>query len=271
MSEAARIVDVPASTFRMWARGRVALPQEGAQPRGAPIITSIKVSPRAKLRSIPFVGLTEAMVLAAIRKSGVPMQRIRPALEELQRGLGIQYALASKRLYSDGAELLFDYSESHPDSQVARATRQLVVVRNNQCVFSNLIDEYLQRFEYARDGYVKLIRVPGYEQAEIIVDPYRSSGAPIFARGGCRVKDVLNRYWAGETVQELTVEFGVPAAHVEDVIRVASPRAASALSRPQPRIVPGAQTATRGRLGFGNDGRTLWDTSGPGRCRYGVA
>ncbi len=226
MSEAARIVDVPASTFRMWARGRVALPQEGAQPRGAPIITSIKVPPRAKLRSIPFVGITEAMVLAAIRKSGVPMQRIRPALEELQRGLGIQYALASKRLYSDGAELLFDYSESHPDSQVARATRQLVVVRNNQCVFSDLIEEYLQRFEYARDGYVKLIRVPGYEQAEIIVDPYRSSGAPIFARGGCRVKDVLNRYWAGETVQELTVEFGVPTAHVEDAIRVASPRAA---------------------------------------------
>ena len=268
MSEAARIVDVPASTFRMWARGRVALPQEGAQPRGASIITSIKVPPRAKLRSIPFVGLTEAMVLAAIRKSGVPMQRIRPALEELQRGLGIQYALASKRLYSDGAELLFDYSESHPDSQVARATRQLVVVRNNQCVFSDLIEEYLQRFEYARDGYVNLIRVPGYEQAEIIVDPYRSSGAPIFLRGGCRVKDVLNRYWAGETVQELTVEFGVPAAHVEDAIRVASPRA---LSRPQPRIVPGAQTATRGRLGSGNDGRTLWNTSGRGRCRYGMA
>ena len=90
----------------------------------------------------------------------------------------------------------------------------------------DLIEEYLQRFEYARDGYVKLIRVPGYEQAEIIVDPYRSSGAPIFARGGCRVKDVLNRYWAGETVQELTVEFGVPTAHVEDAIRVASPRAA---------------------------------------------
>ena len=164
--------------------------------------------------------------MAAIRKSGVPMQRIRPALEVLRRGLGIQYALASKRLYSDGAELLFDYSESHPDSQIARATRELVVVRNNQHVFSGLIEEYLQSFEYAPDGYVKLIRVPGYEQAEIVVDPYRSSGAPIFARGGCRVKDVLYRYRAGETVQQLTEEFGVPAAHVEDAIHVASRRAA---------------------------------------------
>ena len=154
------------------------------------------------------------------------MQRIRPALEELQRGLGIQYALASKRLYSDGAELLFDYSESHPDPQVARATRQLVVVRNKQYVFTDVIEEYLQRFEYAQDGYVRLIRVPGYEQAEIVVDPYRSSGAPIFSKGGCRVKDVLNRYRTGETVHELTVEFGVPAAHVEDAIRVASQRAA---------------------------------------------
>ena len=226
MSEAARIVDVPASTFRRWARGRVARPQEGAQVYGAPIITSTKVPPRSKLRSIPFVGLTEAMVLAAIRKSGVPMQRIRPALEELKKGLGVEHALASKRLYSDGAELLFDYSEIHPDSQVARATRQLVVVRNNQHVFSDLIEEYLQRFEYAGDGYVKLIRVPGYEQAEVVVDPYRSAGAPIFARGGCRVKDVLYRYRAGETVQQLTVEFGVPAAHVEEAIHVASRRAA---------------------------------------------
>ena len=226
MSEAARIVDVPASTFRAWARGRVARPQKGAQTYGAPIITSIKVPPRSKLRSIPFVGLTEAMVLAAIRKSGVPMQRIRPALEELEKGLGVEHALASMRLYSDGAELLFDYSEIHPDSQVARATRQLVVVRNNQHVFSDLIEEYLQRFEYAGDGYVKLIRVPGYEQAEVVVDPYRSAGAPIFARGGCRVKDVLYRYHAGETVRQLTVEFGVPAAHVEDAIHVPSRRAA---------------------------------------------
>lgn len=225
MSEASRIVDVPASTFRTWARGR-ASPREGTQLRGVPIITRATVPPGSKLRSIPFVGLTEGMVLAAIRKSGVPMQRIRPALEELKKGLGIQYALASKRLYSDGAELLFDYSESHPNSQVARVARQLVVVRNNQHVFAGIIDEYLRRFEYAPDGYVNRIRVPGYEEAEIVVDPYRSSGAPIFARGGCRVKDVLYRYRAGETVKELAVEFGVPAAHVEDAIRVASRRAA---------------------------------------------
>ncbi len=226
MSEAARIVDVPASTFRTWACGRVAVQLRGARAGGGPIITRASVTARSKLRSIPFVGLTEAMVLAAIRKSGVPMQRIRPALAQLEKGLGLQYALASRRLYSDGAELLFDYSESHPDSQVARVTRQLVVVRNNQHVFSDVIEEYLQRFEYAPDGYVKLIQVPGYEQAEIVVDPHRSSGAPIFARGGCRVKDVLYRYRAGETVQELTMEFGVPASHVEDAIRVASRRAA---------------------------------------------
>ena len=226
MSEAARIVDVPASTFRTWASGRAASRQEDAQSRGAPIITRAAVPPRSKLRSIPFVGLTEAMVLVAVRKSGVPMQRIRPALEELKKGLGLKYALASKRLYTDGAEVLFDYSESHPDSQVARAARELVVVRNNQHVFSNVVEEYLQRFEYAPDGYVRLIRVPGYEHAEIVVDPYRSSGAPIFATGGCRVKDVLYRYRAGETVQELTEEFGVPESHVEDAIRVASRRAA---------------------------------------------
>lgn len=33
---------------------------------------------RRREPSIPFVGLSEALVLAAVRKSGVPMQRIRP-------------------------------------------------------------------------------------------------------------------------------------------------------------------------------------------------
>ena len=189
--------------------------------RGRPLVTHREVyGPRRP--SIPFVGLIEATVLAAIRNSGVPMQRIRPALRELERGLGIHHALASRKLYTDGAELLYDYAERHPDVKAARAARRLVVIRSGQRV----IEEYLRGFRYALDGYVELSRVPAYRQAEVVVDLTRSSRAPIFARGGCRVKDVLYRYRADETVQQLTEEFGAPATHLEDAIRAASRRAA---------------------------------------------
>lgn len=225
ITEAADIVKVPATTLTTWARGYVRRPPGRPEVRGEPIITSVG-EPRRNHPLIPFVGLTEATVLAAIRKSGVPMQRIRPALEELERGLGIQYALASKRLYTDGAELLYDFSERHLDEEVGRAARRLVVIRNRQCVFTEVIEEYLRGFRYAADGYVELFRVPSYRQAEVVVDPTRSSGAPIFVTGGYRVEDLVHRFLAGESVSELTDEFGIPTDQIEDAIRVASRRAA---------------------------------------------
>lgn len=224
IAEAARIVDVPPSTLSSWARGYVRRPPNRREVRGEPIVT-YRESYGPKHPSIPFVGLTEATVLAAIRKSGVPMQRIRPALTRLEQGLGLRHSLAHKKLYTDGAELLYDFSERHPDD-AGRAARRLVVIRNRQCVFTEVIEEYLQGFQYSVDGYVELFRVPGYRRAEVVVDPTRSSGAPIFVTGGYRVEDLVFRFLAGESISELEEEFGVPEDHIEDAIRVASRRAA---------------------------------------------
>jgi hypothetical protein len=55
---------------------------------------------------MPFIGPGEAYALAAFRKAGVPMQRIRPAIDALASELGLAHALASRRLCTDGAEVL---------------------------------------------------------------------------------------------------------------------------------------------------------------------
>jgi len=142
---------------------------------------------------IPFVGLAESIVLAAVRGSGVPMQRIRPALNALEREIGIEHALASRRLYSDGAELLFEYGDRHRGSSEGDSALELVVVRSGQ---------------------------------NVVADPTRAFGAPIFERGGVRVSDVLDRFWAGESLDDLSEDFGVPLDQLEDVLRVASRPAA---------------------------------------------
>lgn len=85
---------------------------------------------------------------------------------------------------------------------------------------------YLQRIEYGADGFARLIRVPAYERADVVADPTRSFGAPTFERGGARVNDVLERFWAGGSLDELVEEFGVPRSQLEDVLRVSSRRAA---------------------------------------------
>lgn len=91
ITEAADIVKVPTTTLAMWARGYVRRPAGHPEVRGEPIITSVG-KPRRNQPLIPFVGLAEATVLAAIRKTDVPMQRIRPAIDQMQRGLGLPHA-----------------------------------------------------------------------------------------------------------------------------------------------------------------------------------
>ena len=143
------------------------------------------------------------MVLAAVRRSGVPMQRIRPALKSLEQEIGLRHALASRRLYTDGAELLYDYAERQFGSEESALVMQLVVVRSGQGVFKEAVMEYLRRIEYASDGYAARISVPAYTRAEVVADPEMSFGSPVFVRGGCRVDDVLHRFWAGESIKDL--------------------------------------------------------------------
>jgi uncharacterized protein (DUF433 family) len=220
-AEAARAVGVPVSTFASWAKGYVRRTPGRRDVHGEAVVTSFRAQPTEP--SIPFIGLAEGMVLSAVRQSGVPMQRVRPALAKLQRELGIPHALASKKLYTDGAELLFEYENSKDASGVLG---QLVVIRNGQRVFAEVIADYLKRIDYhPEDGYARLIRLPQY-RSEVVCDPTRAFGRPIFARGGVRVADVLDRFHAGESLEELSDDYGVPAADLEDALRVASRRAA---------------------------------------------
>lgn len=226
VSEAARYLGVPTSTFATWAHGDVRRPTERrSKVTGDAIVTTLPVRSKGEAR-VPFVGLAEGLVLAAIRRAGVPLQRIRPALSRLGEEFGLEHVLASKYLYTDGAEVLYDYAEREGDTPEARSARQLVVVRKGQHVFNEVVDDYLHRVQFAPDGYAQLIRLPQYRDAEIVVDPRRGFGQPTFARGGARLEDVIGAFRAGEPLQVVAEEYGVPPRELEDALRVATNLAA---------------------------------------------
>ncbi len=220
LAEAARALDVPPATLTSWTRGYTHRWPDGREVRGEPVISDVRAP--AGEPTIPFIGLAEGFVLAAIRKQGVPLQRIRPALRALQLEMGLDHALASRQLYTDGAELLFDYANATGDS----TARDLVVVRHGQRVFTEVVESYLKRVTFADDGFALRLQLPQYRVARVIVDPRFGFGQPAFLRGRARVADVLSRFWAGEPLRALAEDFGVPAADLEDVVRVASRRAA---------------------------------------------
>lgn len=217
VTEAARHLDVPISTFRTWAHGYLHRSKGRRPVTGEAIVTTL---PRDAGVSVPFVGLAEAHALAAIRGAGVPLQRIRPALDLLQRELGIEHVLASRSLYTDGAELLYDYAEREGNTPEARSARDLVVVRNGQRLFNDVVDSYLRRVDFAEDGWAQRIHLRKYGHADVVVDPRRSYGIPIFARGAVRLETVIAAFKAGTDLDGLTAEYGVPRDDLLSVLRV---------------------------------------------------
>lgn len=211
LSETAAYLGIPRSTVQWWA---------GPPDAKLPLITAFPA--RGREATVPFVGFAEAFVLSAFRRAGVPMQRIRPAVETLSTTIGLDHALASRRLYTDGAEVLYDFATGEGDEDLL----EVVVVRTSQRQFSEAVREYLERIEYGSDGWASSVQLPAYGRARVVVDPAVAFGVPLVVHGGARVEDLVGRFQAGDGVAEIADDFGVSPEEVEDVIRVATVSAA---------------------------------------------
>lgn len=198
---------LPETTVRTWL----------GLARSPALVTYLGDKTHPRMASVPFVGLAEAFVLAAFRASGLPFRRIRPAVERLRAEVDLPHALANKRVLTDGVEILFEYGREH-DGAVGK---DLVVVRNQQVVFREVVDSYLRCISWADDGYSNGFALPRYVDANVVVDPLRNFGQPMFAGGGARLEDVLDMFFAGEPIDIVASEYGVTREQVEAAVRVA--------------------------------------------------
>ncbi len=206
LRETAAYLGIPKSTIQHWA---------SATEGGDALIT--RFASRGRDATVPFIGFAEAYVLSAFRRAGVPLQRIRPAVETLSSTIGIEHALASHRMYTDGVEVLYGYLSEQADED----RLELVVVRTQQRQFSEVVRGYLRCITY-KDGWAAAVRLPAYQHAEVVVDPRVGFGLPLLVHGGARVEDLIDRFRAGDGVADIAEDFGVPEKDIEDVVRVAT-------------------------------------------------
>ena len=155
---------------------------------------------------MPFNALAEGFIIESFRRVGLPMARIRPAIEVLQERIGLENALLSEKLMTDGAEILYKNGED-----------QLVVVRNNQGVFNDVVAEFLTSISY-KDGFARLLTLPAYESIDVIVDPHRNSGQPTVARLGVRVEDIVSRVRAGEPMEAVAEDFDLDRRELRSLV-----------------------------------------------------
>ncbi len=200
------------ATLETWAHGYERRRTGRSTVRQRPVITSL--TDIAGQRSIPFIGLVEATVVQAFRRSQLPMQRIRKALEVLAAEGELEHALASLALFTDGANVLYDYAKQARDGQL----RLLTVVSSGQIVFHDVIAEYLERIAFDHDRWATELIVPVTPSPLLRVSPSVASGDPIFIKGGAPLSAVYSRWRAGEAVESIATDYDVPVNDINEAI-----------------------------------------------------
>ncbi len=221
--QAARLVGMNASTLETWAHGYERQPAGRPVVKQGPIVTSLPVA--TGHRSIPFVGLVEATVVQAFRQTGLPLQRIRRALELLAHQGELEHALASSLLFSDGATVLYDYARQEGDLQLGLLT--LTEVATGQRVFHEVIRQYLTRITFGDQWATELI-VPVTERELLRVRPAVANGDPLFVNGGAPLSAVHSRAQAGESISSIASDYGVPVADIDEALRAIWPHTIAA-------------------------------------------
>ncbi len=221
---AARLVGMSPSTLRTWSHGYEKAFTDRPPVKQGPVITAMK-NGSSDRRSIPFIGLVEATVVQAFRRTGLPLQRIRKALEVLASQGELEHALASQQMYSDGANVLYNYADQHKDQQLRLLT--LTVVQTGQRVFHEVIDEYLKRITFGDEWATELI-LPVTERRLLRVVPDVAGGDALFMEGGAPLSAVKSRVAAREPIESIAADYGTPAEDIREALCAIWPTKAAA-------------------------------------------
>lgn len=214
IGEAAGYLRLPVSTLRAWLLGqRYRL---GDTPKFFRPVIEIA---DAKQRQMSFINLAEAFVLAGIRREhSIPLPKVRKAVEYLRRTFKTRRPLAEEQFETDGVDLFVD-----------KFGALIGATQEGQLQMREIIRDRLKRVLRDPKGIPqKIVLFPARSAAEkgdIVIDPRLSFGRPVIDGYGLRTAVLAERFYAGETVEELMNDYGVPSEAIQNALRC-EPRAA---------------------------------------------
>jgi uncharacterized protein (DUF433 family) len=177
--------------------------------------------------SVTWGEFVETRLLSEYRNAGVPVVRMRPAVERLREELNTVYPLASAKtwLAAGGRELVLKVQDA-----VGLERRLLIVVRTGQGVldWSREADEFLRSAEWTANdsgGQVRALR-PVADIEDVRIDPLQSFGEPVVR--GVRTDVIAELVRAGDTPEMIAELYELPRSVVDAAVRYELQRAAVA-------------------------------------------
>lgn len=188
VSEAAKYAHISSQTIRNW--------QElGNKPTA--------LGPREKGQPLSYFQLIELAVVAACRKAGMKLPKIKDAREWLAREFDDPHPFATQKLLTDGVDLMMEHGEE-----------LLVTNLKGQLAWKSVIKDRLKEFEYL-DGIAARWHLAG-ERSSVVIDPRVQFGKPSVR--GIPTWIIAARSEAGEDIPAIAKDFGVPKSLVADAL-----------------------------------------------------
>lgn len=161
----------------------------------------------------------ETRLLAEYRDAGVPLIRMRPAIEVLREELNTPYPLASARtwLEVDSRDLVRRAQEKVD----LDPSLSLVVVRERQQpLWSKPADEFRRSLEWTpENGKTREIRLlrPVADIEHVTIDPLRGFGEPVVR--GVRTEVIAELVRAGDSPEMIAEMYELPRSWIDQAVR----------------------------------------------------
>ncbi len=168
---------------------------DGYERRGTSYPPVIRIEPTGN-DIITWGEFVELGYLREYRRKGVPLQRLRPVIDELRHEFATPYPLATGKPYIYGKELVLELQEKN---DIPRSIA--IVVSSGQTIaFANEATRFLKKVEFdpPDDGDVHRL-YPAGRASPVVIDPLRSFGRP--AVQGVATERLWELFDAGESLE----------------------------------------------------------------------
>ncbi|HEV3109127.1 MAG TPA: DUF433 domain-containing protein [Candidatus Binataceae bacterium] len=212
---AAHLLLLPKSTLKAWVFGAT------WKPKGMPLrfFEPVIDPPDRSEQMLSFVNLVEAHVLKAVRRKHlVHMIKVRDAIEHLKDEFATQHPLADVDLLAGGKDL---FLQEH--GQLLNLTMGKQIAMEFLTVYLNRIDRDLGRAVKLYPFVVQPLRIGNevidQDSRVIAIDPYVSYGRPVINGTGIPTDEIAERFWGGDSIDELVEAFGRTKTEIEFALR----------------------------------------------------
>jgi uncharacterized protein (DUF433 family) len=160
--------------------------------------------------TITFAGLVETHMLRHLRRTGLSLHAIGEAAVALRSRAGRRYPLAWSGLAHDGRDLLVEIAAEGREQGWER-------IRDSQGGFPGVLRRGSAAIGWSDDGYAGTLRLVIYHDIDVVLDPHRSHGRPMF--DDVHVDDVIDQVRTGVSYRDIAAKFNLEDFELEALIR----------------------------------------------------